>query len=124
MIFIFAFVTVSFAETTIKAEVDKTILTTDDTLTYKIIITSSKRNLLQPDIQKFKGFDVLSSVRSSNISFAKDKIKTFLVYTSILLPTETGKLQIPPASIKVKDKVYLSESFEIEVIQGKNFPLA
>jgi hypothetical protein len=100
--------------------VDRLNLTTDEALTYKIILTSSEKNLPQPDVPELKGFVVLSTAQSSTMSFSKVNLKTSIVYAFVLLPTKTGKLQIPAASIKIKDKIYSSEGFEIEVSQGKN----
>jgi hypothetical protein len=109
----------SLAETTIKTEVDRLNLTTDEALTYKIILASSEKTLQQPVIPKFEGFAILSTAQSSTMSFSKINLKTTVIYAFVLQPRKTGKLQIPPASVKIKDKVYSSEGFEIEVTQGK-----
>lgn len=108
-----------FAQTSIKAEVDKTTLTQDETFTYKLIITSSENKLPQPGIATFKGFNVISQAQSSTISFVEGTAKTFLVYAFILAPTKAGKFKIGPSSIKIKDKVYSTDSFEIEVKAAK-----
>jgi len=117
-VFIFSFVALVSAETTIKAEVDKTTLTTDDTLTYKIVIASSEKKLPAPQIPKFEGFNIISQAQSSTVSFMKTELKTILVYAFILAPNDIGKFKIAPASIKVKDKIYTSDTFEIEISQG------
>jgi hypothetical protein len=102
--------------------VDKTGITHDDTLTYKVTVTSSDRNLPPPQIPEFKGFYLLSQAQSSTLSFVKNEIKTVLEYTFILAPTDVGKFRIEPSTIKIKNKVYSSESFDIEVTQGKTKP--
>lgn len=113
----------ALAETTIKAEVDRQALSTDEELTYKVIITSSEKQLPAPELPKFEGFSILSQADSSTISFVKGEIKTILVYAVILVPTAPGKFSIGPSTLKLKDKIYSSDSFEIEVTQGKNLPL-
>jgi len=110
------------AETQIKADVDKKSLTTDEMLTYKIVITSSERNVPAPSVPEFKGFNLLSNAQSSTISFAKGSIKTILVYAFVLAPVEAGKLKIKPASVQVKDKTYTSEEIEVEVAKGTAQP--
>lgn len=110
------------AETKILAEVDKSSLNTDETLTYKLIITSSEKKLPAPKLPGFEGFNVISQAQSSTLSFLKSNIKTILVYSFILAPTDTGKLTIEPASIKIEGKTYSADTLEIEVRQGKTEP--
>lgn len=112
----------ALAETTIKAEVDRKVMTTDDELVYKLVVASNKRVLPSPEFPKFEGFSILSQADSSTMSFLKGEIKTILVYAVILVPNGTGKFTISPAMLKLKDKTYSSDSFEIEVTQGKNIP--
>ncbi|MCK9604711.1 MAG: BatD family protein [Candidatus Omnitrophica bacterium] len=109
----------TFAETGIKAEVDKASMTTDDHLTYKIIITSSEQNTLYPQLPAFKDFNVFSQAQSSSLTFDKQGIKNTSVFIYVLLPKNTGKLKIEPSQVKIKDKSYSTEAFEIEVAQGK-----
>lgn len=109
----------AFAEFSFKAEVDKTSISTDETLNYKLTITSDERNLPQPKFPDFKGFAVVSSMQSSNLSFGASKVKTAVSYVFILAPAEIGKLSISPSQITVGDKDYSTLSFEIEVKQGK-----
>lgn len=121
--FVFLFITPAFAETTMKAEVNKTRITTDETLTYKITIISTDKSISKPQIPKFEGFNAISQLQSSNISFVKAGIKTTLVYTFILSPADTGKFKIEPSHLKIRNKTYSTDSFEIEVIQGKARPM-
>ncbi len=124
ILFILFVSTNSFAETSIKAQVDKASITTDDLLTYKITITSTEKKLAEPKVPDFKGFSVESISQSSSMSFAKNDINTALVYTFILAPDDTGKFQIGPSQITIKGKTYSSEAFEIGVKQGKAKPQA
>ena len=116
---IFPLISTVLAETSIKAEADKTSLTTDQALTYRIIIASTEKNIPMPQLPKFDKFAVLSSSRSSSFSFANNEMKTVVAFAFILLPNELGKLKIEPCVIKIKDKTYSSEAIEIKVTQGK-----
>lgn len=107
------------AETVIKAELDKTSVTTDQDLTYKLVITSTERKVPVPEIPKFEDFVVLSNAQSSTVSLAKTSLKTILVYAFVLAPTKTGKFKIGPATLKMGDKVLSSDTLEVEVKQGK-----
>ena len=114
--------TKAFAETNIKAEVDKTSITADEAITYKITITSTDHKIPSPQVPKFQDFNVISRAQSSSVSLAQNQVKTVLVYAFILTPTRTGKFTIEPASVKIKKDTYSSESFEIEVTEGKIKP--
>lgn len=113
------FIVTAFADTSIKAEMDKVKISTDESLTYKLIITSTEKNIPAVQLPDFKGFSVLSQARSSTVSFAERNLKTILVYAYILAPEEQGKFKIGPSTIKVRGKVYSTQGFEIEVIQGE-----
>jgi len=124
LLFWFIMLSVSFAQTIIKAEVDKEILPVGDELVYKLTINSPEKNLPAPKFPDFKGFDVLSSAQTSEISISKENFATFMVYVFILSPKEPGKIMIAPSSIKINGKDYFSSDFEIEVKPGqiKSFP--
>lgn len=120
--FIFLFISMAFAEISIKAKVDKTSITTDETLTYKLIITSTEKQVPQPEVPKFEGFNVVSQAQSSTFSYLKTGPKTILVFAFVLTPTDIGKFKIEPGSIALKGKTYATDTFEIEVTQGKTKP--
>ena len=122
--FVLFFAASASAEITVKAEVNNTSITTNDNLTYELIITSTEKNIPSPQIPKFEGFDVLSQAQSSTLSLAASNIKTMSTFTYILAPKEKGKFKIEPAVIKLKDKVFSSAAFEIEVKQGSSPTLA
>jgi hypothetical protein len=122
LIFVFLFKAFVFAQISVKAEVDKKSITTDENITYKITITSTQKDIPEPKIPEFKGFNIVSSAQSSTVSFVESGIKAMLVYAFILSPTDTGKLKIEPVIIKIKNETYSSDTLEIEVRQGKTQP--
>jgi len=109
-------------ENPIKARVDKVTITTDDNITYELVITSTEKKISQLELSKFEGFDVISQAQSSSISFVEGKTKTVLEYAFVLAPKDTGKLKIAPSKVKIQGKTYSTDSFEIEVTQGKIKP--
>ena len=120
----FLFFANAFADTSIKAEVDKTNITTDDAITYKVTIASDEKNLSAPELPKLDDFQVVSSARSSTVSFIKNNPKALLVYVLVLVPRKAGKLMIGSSTVKVNDKAYATDSFTIEVTPGKTKPQA
>ena len=117
LLILFLFISCSnlMAETEIKAEADKQMLAPGEMLTYKVIVASSEKELPEPRFPEFAGFEVVSQARSSTVSFLREGAKSILVYIFILVPIESGSIEIPPSTIKVKGKEYSSPSFEIEV---------
>ena len=124
VIFTSLFIAKAFAQASIKAEVDKTTVTSDDIITYKLIITSSEKNIPKPQLPKFTGFKIISSAQSSTVSFIKGDVKTIVVYAFVLIPTDKGTFKIEPSSIKIKNETYSTGTLEIEVKQGKVKPKA
>lgn len=122
--FLFLTAQVCIAQPTIEASVEKTKISTDETLIYQLTIAFSSINIPQPKFPEFKDFYVISEAESSTISFQKAGAKTILVYAFILAPKNTGKFSIEPAQIKAEGKTYTSKGFEIEVTQGKAKPKA
>lgn len=119
LLLIFMPLTAVFADITIKAEIDKKTITTDEVLAYKLIVSATTNIAPRPQFPKFEGFKILSRAQSSTISFVKGGAKTIFVYAFILYPERKGKLKISPAHIKVGDTDIISESYEVEVKQGK-----
>ncbi len=113
---VFSLQTPCLAATSIKAEVDKTSISAQETLTYKLVITSSEDRLPAPSIPAFKDFRVVSEARSSSVSLLSPEARTVLVFIFILAPSKAGTLKIEPASITVKGTTYASEPLEITVI--------
>lgn len=116
---LFLFYSPALAQTLVKAEVDRTAIAADETLTYKLTISSSVKIIPQPKLPEFTGFSVVSSAQSSQFSLSQGALKSTVNYTLILLPQQTGKLKINPARIRVEGKDYSSQGFEIEVKPGK-----
>lgn len=108
-----------FAQIEIKAEVDKRKLSTAEDLVYKLIVSSSEKSLPQPVFPDFKGFYVVSSAHTSDISIKGKEAKIGAVYVFILVPKEAGKFTIGPAQVKTKTATYKTGSFEIEVLPAQ-----
>lgn len=111
-----------FAETALTAEVNRPKLTTDDTLIYKLTISSTEKNIPPPELPKFEGFSVLSQAQSSTLTWASGNLQSKLIYSYILMPKDTGSFKIKPAKIVINGKAYTSQEFEIKVTQGKTKP--
>jgi len=123
ILFFFIFpVKLLYAQVSFNAKVDKVNLPINETLIYEIDITTQSKNIPSPKLPKFEDFIVVSQQQSSNISFKKDKIATQIVYSFVLMPRRSGKLKIEPAEIKIENRTYYTEAFEIEVKEIEREP--
>jgi len=121
VIAVFIFSTFSvFAETSLKAEVDKLKVATDEVLTYKVTVTSNDQLIPPVRFPAFSGFDLISQGQSQSVSLQKGGLDTSLAYSFILSPIAAGKIKIDPATLKIKDRVLSTNAFEIEVSLGKD----
>lgn len=121
--FLFLFINTAFAQDfSLKAEVNKASLAIGETLNYKITINYMGKGQAEPKIPKFGGFNVISSMQSSNMSFVKNNIQSNIVYIFILAPLDIGKFKIEPSVIKIGNKTYSTDTFEIEVTPDKARP--
>jgi hypothetical protein len=120
LLFFFFSLSIIFAKTVVEAEIDKTKIATDESITYKFTITvDSKDKVLKPTFPKFEGFSILSQAQSSTVSFGNKGTQSMLLYVFILAPLKTGKLEIEPGKVKIEGKEYLSDGFQVEVTPGK-----
>jgi len=108
-----------FAEQAIHAEVDKTELTGDQALTYKVSITSLGNETPVLEIPEFEDFSVLSQMQSTQLSFGGAQAEKTFIYNFVLRPKKDGELSIKPAVIRVGDQEHSSDSFKIKVSPGK-----
>lgn len=110
---------VSYAETKIRAEVDKASITTGQALLYRVTVTTDEGAIGQPKFPEFKHFFVLSRSQSSSVVFSQKGAQSVFVYTFALAPDSPGKFTIEPCRTESKGNKYESEQVEVEVLQGK-----
>lgn len=108
------------SEIKVEAQVDKKAMTTDEALTYKISVSSLENKLPEIKLPDFAGFTVISQAQSSSFNFSSGKANNSAVFIYVLACLKVGKLEIKPASVKIGKDTFTTESFVIEVKQGKN----
>ena len=111
-----------FAETTLRAEVDKTSIAISETLTYKLVFTSTDSKLPAPTPPAFKDFVIVAQSQSSTMRWVRNKITTANEYVFILAPTKGGVLQIAPSTVKTPKGIISSEAFSITVVKSSSKP--
>jgi len=111
-------------EVTLKAEVDKTSITTDISFTYKFTVIASLTRIPEPKLPDFSEFNVLSQANTSNITVERGKVRISMVYILVLAPARPGVFTINPAELQIGNKIYSSAEFKIKVDPGKLQPKA
>lgn len=111
----------AFAQTpsVIKAEVDRTHLSTDEILVLTVTINAaSGRGETSPNVPPFTGFEVLSRSSGSQISIINGDMSMSETYTYMLHPIVPGELIIDPITITLHGQSYTTQPIIIQVTQG------
>lgn len=111
-------VTACFAETTIKAELNKNEIAADEAVTYTVTIATSELRVPPPVFPDLKAFRVISRSQSSSIKVSGNGMKSMVVFVFILLPREPGIFSIPAAAVTAGGARVVSEAFTLTVKAG------
>lgn len=104
-------------EPPVTAEVDRTELTTDETLTLTLTIKGSG-SVAPPALTGLQGFVMLGRSSATSISIVQGKTTAEMEYAFTLRPIETGTLTIDPISVTVDGRSHSTEPITVEVAQG------
>ena len=112
-----------FAETSVTAYVEERKIGINDLLKFTIEISDdSDKNIKQPSLPDIPGFDYLStsSSHSSSMQIINGRMTSSVTqaFTYSLRPKRIGKFIIPPISIKMNRKKYVTDAISVEVVQG------
>ena len=109
----------SFAqESPIQAEVDRTNLTTDESLVLTITVQGLGSNVSEPEIPYLDGLNIVGSSTSSQISIINGNTSTSKVYQFRLQPARPGDLTIAPINVVIDGQTYGSDPILVHIEQG------
>jgi hypothetical protein len=103
----------------IHAEVDRTALSTGETLL--LTVTANSASILdapRPGLPALQGFNVVGTSTSSRISIINGEITGQVVYLYQLQPYETGELVIEPVTLTLRGQTYSTQPISVQVSQG------
>jgi hypothetical protein len=106
------------------AKVDRTSLSTDQTLTLELTLSGAFVNAGKPDFPALQGFSVVGSSQSSQFSMVNGKTSSQVSFIYQLQPTQTGDLTIPAISIQAGGHTYQTDPITVKVTQGAAPPAA
>jgi len=118
LLLIGAFALPASAQSPVTAEVDRTQLSTDETLQLKVSIDSSAGQPSRPELPTLDGFELLGRSSGTQISIINGNMRMQATYSYTLHPTQTGQLVINPLSVQIDGQMFSTQPIAIEVSQG------
>jgi hypothetical protein len=106
----------------ISASVDRTSLSTDETLTLAVTINADVSNPPNPSLPSLEGFTVVGSGSSSQISIVNGAVSAQLIYSYRLQPYAPGNLVIDPIGVTLNGQTFTTEPITVQVTQGTGTP--
>ena len=108
----------------VTAEVDRTNLTTDDSLVLTVLIDSGAGPAEEPTLPQMDGLTILGRSHGTQMSIVNGEITVKATYLYRLQPTNTGNLVIEPITVNVNGHTHQSDPITITVIPGNGSPTA
>ena len=102
----------------IRAEVDRTSLSTDETLVLTITIDAANGRPTQPALPPLAGFAIVGQSSGTSIQIINGDMTTQMTYQYRLQPTQAGDLVIDPISTTLNGQTYSTDPITISVAQG------
>ncbi|MDD3051087.1 MAG: BatD family protein, partial [Candidatus Cloacimonetes bacterium] len=106
----------------VDAYVNKTKIGIQDTFEYVLEISGESGSNFKfdfPEFENFRNYGVSTS-SSTSVSIVNGKMdrKTTTTYKATMRALKTGKLVIPPVSLKLKGKQYTTKAITMDVVDG------
>ncbi len=106
----------------LRAQVDANEITTDDTVTFTLTLTTPDGNTPRLNLPVLDGFDVVGSSTSSQYSLVNGGASASMTYSYELQPTRAGDITIPSLHLDMNGQTLSSDSITVRVTQGNGMP--
>lgn len=104
-------------EISFQATVDKKELTMDDRLTYTLTVTGARE--AQPELGEIKGFEVLGSSTSTQVSISNGQTQISKSFQYNLIPLQEAVIVIPSATMRYGGRTYKTHPIVVRVVENK-----
>lgn len=104
------------------AQVDANEITTDDTVTLTLTLTTPDGSAPRLNLPALDGFNVVGSQTASQYRIVNGQTSASMVYAFQLQPTRTGDLEIPTLRLDMNGQVLATEPLTVRVTQGNGAP--
>ncbi len=108
----------ALAQSPITAKVNRTAITTDETVNLVVTVSSQSLAAPRPELPPLDGFEIVATGSTSQISMVGTKITTEGRYRYQLRPTKTGALVIPSITLSVNGQTFSTDPITVTVTQG------
>jgi hypothetical protein len=108
----------------ITATVDRTSLTTSDTLVLTVAVNANVSNPPKPTLPDLAGFNIVGTSSSSQISIVNGTMSSQISFSYRLQPYKTGNLVIEPVQVSLNGQTFSTEPISVQVGQGTGVPSA
>jgi hypothetical protein len=106
------------SDASLKAQVDRTELSTDDTLNLTLTLQTPDGSSPHLTLPAINGFQVAGSTMSSQLSSINGAMSSSTTYTYRLQPTSAGTFTIPTLTLDWNGQPLSTEAIKITVTQG------
>lgn len=111
----------AMAQSPVRAEVDRTDITSDDVLILNIIVENAT-SIGEPQFEPMDGFAAQGRSSSTQLSIINGVSSRQTVYQYSLIPTQLGMLTVPAAHVTVDGNAYVTDPIQVNVTQGNGQP--
>jgi BatD DUF11 like domain len=112
----------AFAQSHVTATVDRTSLTTDESLILTVQVNTDAGSPSNPILPPFDGLFVTWTSSGQSISLINGARIVEATYHYRLAPSRTGDLSIAPITVSIEGQTYATEPIQISVTQGSGQP--
>lgn len=106
----------------LQAQIDADTITTDDTVTLTLTLTSPDGRAPKLNLPALDGFNVINTQTASQYSIVNGQTSTSMAYAYELQPTQTGDLVIPALHLNMNGQDLTTEALTVHVTQGNGTP--
>jgi len=118
-IFFLVFSANASADISIDLTLDRSSVVLTDTIVMKVTVTGKQKSGF-PEIEGLASFNVVKGGTASRVEFVNGSMSSEVEYTFYLTPLKLGKFVVGPAQVRIKNKVYSSNSVKLTVSKAKN----
>lgn len=106
----------------LKAQVNTNDITTDETVTLTLTLTTPDGNAPRLNMPALDGWNILGSQTASQYSIVNGKATASMAYAYELQPTRTGDLEIPTLRLEMNGQPVTTDPITVHVTQGNGTP--
>lgn len=104
------------------AQVDAQNITSDDTVTLTLTLTTPDGSAPQLNLPPLDGFNVVGAQTGSQYSIVNGQASSSMVYGFQLQPTRTGDIRIPSLKLDMNGQILSTAAITVRVTQGNGAP--